>query len=127
MHLMALNVLPEPFLSRNLQGMILTRQHTPTTPFLLLPIAPMVPAQWVPWPWSSWGGLLASRELKPLTRLPLASLRSSWLRSAPVSMTATVAGELCSLGQALGAWMFCMPQSLERWGSLGGRGILISL
>ena len=30
--------------------MILTLQHSPVTPFLLLPFAPMIPAMWVPWP-----------------------------------------------------------------------------
>ena len=52
---MAAAMLPYPSASKNLQGISLTFQLTPTTPTPLLPTAPMVPATCVPWPLSSIG------------------------------------------------------------------------
>jgi len=46
-----------------------------------------MPATWVPWPWSSLGGLFFDRRLT----LPLIfAFKSGWQRSMPVSMTATL-------------------------------------
>ena len=38
-------------------GLIRTCQFTPATPVALLPVPPIVPEQWVPWPLSSMGSL----------------------------------------------------------------------
>ena len=46
---------PEPCADSTLSGMILAPKATPATPSLLLVAWAMVPATWVPWPWSSRG------------------------------------------------------------------------
>ncbi len=46
-------VLPRPRASMKRTAMIDVFQHTPATPNPLSPTAPMMPATWVPWPFSS--------------------------------------------------------------------------
>ncbi len=55
---MAAASVPVPSASNILHAMMLTLQFTPTTPTLLWPTAPIVPATWVPWLWSSIGSEL---------------------------------------------------------------------
>ena len=55
---MAAARLPFPSASNILHGISRTFQLTPTTPTPLLPTAPMIPATWVPWEWSSIGSEL---------------------------------------------------------------------
>src|SRR6266850_1987243 len=46
---------PTPLASRNFDAMTLAVQFTPVAPLPLLPVAPIVPDTWVPWPLSSYG------------------------------------------------------------------------
>ncbi len=62
-----------------------TFQHTPATPSALLPTAPMVPAQWVPWKWSSIGSLSSLQKSQP------------WMSSTnPLLSSSTPASPSCS-------------------------------
>ena len=129
--------------------MILTLQHSPVTPFLLLPFAPMIPATWVPWPCSSSPEPLPSTtsppqrsSMTPLwsSSLPLDGslvfshrlpLRSGWLLCTPVSSTATFA-QLVRLSHAAGASMswssFCLIAYCSTTpGSLGLFSMLIAV
>ncbi|MNY00133.1 hypothetical protein D3C86_1326160 [compost metagenome] len=67
---------PEPSEPSTLMARILVLGATPTTPLPLLARAAMVPATWVPWPWSSMGSLSLLPKSGPLMTLPA---RSSWL------------------------------------------------
>lgn len=82
-------------------------QFTPATPAVLLPVVPMMPAQCVPWPLSSIGTQVELTAFTPRdpaghVTVPVAPLkvnvrgadhmfavRSGWLKSTPVSTTAT--------------------------------------
>ena len=65
MALIASDVLPLPLELRNFSPIMLAVQFTPTTPKPLLPTAPMVPATWVPWEWSSIGLQVLLMALNP--------------------------------------------------------------
>ena len=54
---------PEPRADSTLSGMIATSGATPATPRLLFVLCAMVPATWVPWPWSSSALALLARKL----------------------------------------------------------------
>ena len=62
-------VYPLPLASMNRRAMMRVRWAIPVTPTPLFPVAPMVPATWVPWPLSSIG--LASLLLKSYPCRPL--------------------------------------------------------
>src|SRR5512134_3331374 len=66
-HSIASDSAPAPVASMNLQAMIFTFQFNPVIPVPLLPAAPIVPAQCVPWPWSSIGLPVPATELMPNT------------------------------------------------------------
>src|SRR6185503_10206509 len=78
---------PDPRADSTLIGMIDTPNATPATPSLLLVDWAMVPATWVPCPWSSAALSLLAMKLNPGTNA--VSARSP-TRLTPVSMTATV-------------------------------------
>src|SRR5262245_12069418 len=61
----ASEVSPLPSAPRNFSAASDTFQSMPTTPRLLLPVAPMVPATWVPWPLSSKGLLSLLAKSQP--------------------------------------------------------------
>ncbi|MNS38042.1 hypothetical protein D3C72_702800 [compost metagenome] len=67
--------------------MTLALGATPATPMPLLAMAATQPAVMVPWPWPSCGGVPGLSKLAPGSRM---SFRSGWLRSTPVSTTATL-------------------------------------
>src|SRR5438128_9277623 len=63
--LIALATVPLPVASRNFDAIMLAVQFTPTTPRLLLPTAPIVPATCEPCPLSSYGSHVFVIALNP--------------------------------------------------------------
>src|SRR5436190_24355918 len=68
--LIASATVPDPVALSDLDAMMLVVQFTPTTPRVLLPTAPIVPATCVPWPWSSKGSQVLVIALKPCVPAP---------------------------------------------------------
>lgn len=90
---------PEPWLLSTSTAYSVVSGATPTTPFASF-FAATVPATWLPWPWSSFE-LLRELSLQiflpalsvfaAMAFVPCLALRSGWVRSMPVSMTAMFA------------------------------------
>ena len=101
--------------------MSLTCQLSPAMPTPLLAAAPIVPAQWVPWPKSSAPPgeqlLFMQVRLSALSRLPW---RSGCVKSIPVSMTTTYTSlALVWVSQVAGAAILVMSHCWLQSGSVG--------
>ena len=78
--------MPEPFPAITLTGISEHCEQAPTPPIPLFERAAITPATSVPCPWSSFGSASSLTASHPSTNEPC---RSGWLRSIPVSSTAT--------------------------------------
>src|ERR1043165_3275758 len=68
-------------------GIIRLSQTMPDTPLPLFPVAAMVPATFVPWPYTSEVSELLLYTFQPET---ISALKSGCVPSTPVSSTATI-------------------------------------
>ncbi|MNX91144.1 hypothetical protein D3C86_1232160 [compost metagenome] len=80
-----------PWSPRTFTGIRFTSHASPATPVALFPAAPMIPAQWVPWP--SVSRIWEDGRLGSTLKSAAATTRwanSGWVTSRPVSSTATI-------------------------------------